>query len=83
MRQLFGEAGAKAGREAGLKVGKLSFAKIDAQVVMAEVRTAAIAAAEKYSIKAREFHKMAVKIAEEAGKKTGSVVGKEVISEYL
>ena len=77
LRQLFGQAGANAGREAGLKVGKLAFSKLEAEVIRTEVRKVAIAAAEKYAIKAREFHKMAVRIAEESGAKYGAMVGEE------
>jgi hypothetical protein len=75
LRQLFGEAGSKAGRESGCKVGKLAFSKVDVQIVMAEVRKVASTSAEKYTVKAREFHKMAVRIAEEAGAKVGSTIG--------
>ena len=52
-------------------MGKLAFQKIEVMDVMAEAKTAAIAAAEKYSVKAREFCKMGIKIAEEAGAKAG------------
>ena len=76
LREAFAALGSKAGREAGIKVGKLAFQKIEVQAVMAEVKTAAIAAAEKYSVKAREFCKMGIKIAEEAGAKAGKAAGK-------
>ena len=77
LRNAFAEAGAKAGREAGQKVGKLAFSKIEVDVIKTEVRKVAMASAEKYAIKAREFHKMAIRIAEEAGAKFGSSVGEE------
>ena len=55
----------------------MAFSKIEAEVIRTEVRKVARASAEKYAIKAREFHKMAIRIAEEAGAKFGSSVGEE------
>merc|ERR1712200_404159 len=51
---------------------------INLEIVMAEVKKAASAAAEKYAIKAREFQKLACKIAEEAGGKVGEEIGEEL-----
>ena len=67
MRQQFTETGLHAGREAGRKVGKLALERLNFAELKEEVRKVAIASAEKYAIKAREFVKMAVRIAEESG----------------
>ena len=77
LRAAFAEAGFNAGQQAGRKVGKLAFSKIEVEAIKVEVRKVAIASAEKYAIKAREFHKMAVRIAEEAGAKFGASIGEE------
>ena len=57
---------------------KLAFSKVEAEAVRIEVRKVAISAAEKYAVKAREFHKMSIRIAEEAGAKTGAMLGEEI-----
>merc|ERR1719147_364674 len=44
---------------------------------MIEVKTAASEAGEKYAIKAREFQRLATKIAEEAGSKSGEKTGEQ------
>ena len=67
MRQQFTETGLHAGREAGRKVGKLALERLNFAELKEEVRKVAIASAEKYAIKAREFVKMAIRIAEESG----------------
>ena len=77
---MFYEVGSKAGKEAGVKVGKLAFSKIEAEAIRVEVRKVAIASAEKYAVKAREFCKMAVRIAEEAGCKYGGQIGEAEVN---
>ena len=78
MRQQFAEQGTIAGREAGRKVGKLALDKLNFEELKIEVRKVAIASAEKYAVKAREFVKMAVRISEEAGGKSGAALGKQL-----
>ena len=51
--------------------------KINMEAVLTEVKVAAAAAGEKYAVKAREFLKLATKIAEEAGGKAGEKVGEQ------
>ncbi len=46
---------------------------------MAAAKQAAIAGAEKYAINAREFVKMATKMGEEAGERTGINQSREII----
>merc|ERR1719470_20082 len=77
LRMHFAEVGLKAGREAGLSIAKSVFAKIKMETIMSEVKTAASAAGGKYAIKAREFQRLATKIAEEAGSKSGEKTGEQ------
>ena len=43
------------------------------------MRTAAAVAGEKYAVKAREFQKLAIKIAEEAGGRAGEKEGEKEV----
>ena len=49
--------------------------KLDMEALRSEARTASSAAAEKYAVKAREFQKLAMKIAEDAGGQSGEETG--------
>ena len=71
LRVLFQEIGAKAGKAEAAAVAKSVLSKLNMEALPAEVKLSAAAAGEKYAIKAREFQKLATKIAEEAGGKAG------------
>jgi len=77
LRNLFTETGAKAGMAAGISISKSILANIDMEQVLSEAKREATSSAEKYSIKAREFQKLAMKIAEEAGCNAGEESGEE------
>merc|ERR1719193_2526832 len=77
IRKQFEVMGASAGSEASTVLMKSSIvAKISMEAVLETAKVASIQAAEKYSIKAREFCKMAVKISEEAGGKVAAEMAK-------
>jgi len=77
LRAHFTSVGAKAGKEACLSISKSVFQKINMETIIVEVKKAATAAGEKYAIKAREFQRLATKIAEEAGCKSGEKTGEQ------
>merc|ERR1719245_206316 len=77
LRALFQQVGANSGKEAGAQMSKALLSKINMEAVFAEVKVAAAASGEKYCIKAREFQKLATKIAEEAGGKAGEKHGEQ------
>ena len=47
------------------------------EALLGEVKAAAAASGEKYAVKAREFQKLATKIAEDAGGKAGEKLGEQ------
>ena len=75
LRQKFTELGKSVGLRAGRSVVKSVLAKLDLELLRSEARSAASAAAEKYAVKAREFQKLAMKIAEDAGGLAGEETG--------
>ena len=75
LRVLFQQIGATAGQAAGVGVAKAVLAKINMESLLVEVRAAAAASGEKYAVKAREFQKLAMKIAEDAGGQAGEETG--------
>ena len=77
LRVLFQQIGATAGQAAGGEVARAVLAKINMETLLAEVRVAAAASGEKYAVKAREFQKLAIKIAEDAGGKAGEKLGEQ------
>ena len=77
LRVLFQEIGAKAGKTEAATAAKSVLGKISMESLLAQVATAAAASGEKYAVKAREFQKLATKIAEDAGGKTGEKIGEQ------
>merc|ERR1719245_1698688 len=81
IRKQFEQIGTKTGQTYGIKITKTAFSQIKTESILEATKLAAFEAAEKYATKAREFCKMAVKIAEDAGgkagRKFGLTVGKE------
>ena len=77
LRVLFQQIGATAGTAAGGGVAKAVLGKINMEALLGEVRAAAGASGEKYAVKAREFQKLATKIAEDAGGKAGEKLGEQ------
>jgi len=77
LRNMFSQIGTKAGIEAGISIAKTILSKINMEVVITEAKQAATSSAEKYAVKAREFQKLAMKIAEEAGCTSGEETGEE------
>merc|ERR1719422_2113681 len=75
LRALFQDIGVKAGQEAGAQISAALLSKINMEAVLTEVKVAAAAIGEKYAVKAREFLKLATKIAEEAGGEAGEEAG--------
>merc|ERR1711963_929248 len=75
VRKQFEQIGTATGQAHGIKVTKTAFSKIKTETIIEATRSAAFEAAEKYATKAREFCKMAVKIAEDAGGKAGAEAG--------
>ena len=75
MRQTFTELGKSIGLRVGRNVVKPVLEKLDLELLRTEARTASSAAAEKYAVKAREFQKLAMKIAEDAGGQAGEETG--------
>ena len=75
MRQTFTELGKSVGLRVGRNVVKPVLEKLDLELLRTEARTASSAAAEKYAVKAREFQKLAMKIAEDAGGQAGEETG--------
>ena len=77
LRVLFQELGAAAGKAEAASVAKAVLGKISMERLLGEVATAAGASGEKYAVKAREFQKLATKIAEDAGAKAGEKIGEQ------
>ena len=77
LRVLFQQIGATAGSAAGAGLAKAVLGKINMEALLGEVRAAAGASGEKYAVKAREFQKLATKIAEDAGGKAGEKLGEQ------
>ena len=75
LRQKFTELGKSVGLRSGRNVVKSVLEKLDLELLRTEARTASSAAAEKYAVKAREFQKLAMKIAEDAGGQAGEETG--------
>ena len=77
IRKQFEAVGSAAGKEAASVQLKSSLvAKIQMSSVVEFAVAASVASAEKYSVKAREFCKMAAKISEEAGGKAAAELAK-------
>ena len=77
LRVLFQEIGATAGKAEAAGVAKSVLGKISMESLLAQVAVAAAASGEKYAVKAREFQKLATKIAEDAGAKAGEKIGEQ------
>ena len=77
LKQKYTEIGQSVGIATGKNVAKSVLSKLDMELLQTEARAAASAAAEKYAIKAREFQKLAMKIAEDAGGVAGEETGEE------
>merc|ERR1712088_581685 len=75
IRKQFEQIGTATGQAHGIKVTKTAFSQIKTETILEATKSAAFEAAEKYATKAREFCKMAVKIAEDAGGKAGAEAG--------
>ena len=75
LRQTFTELGKSVGLRVGRNVVKSVLEKLDLEALRSEARAASSAAAEKYAVKAREFQKLAMKIAEDAGGQAGEETG--------
>jgi len=69
--------GRAVGINSGKTAAKICISKLDIEVLKKEAIQAASVAAEKYAIKAREFQKLAMKIAEDAGGVAGEETGEE------
>merc|ERR1719436_1352826 len=74
-RGLFMEIGAKAAKTACISIVQSVFTHVKMETIVMEARKHSAIAAEKYAIKAREFQKLAIKIAEEAGGAAGEECG--------
>merc|ERR1711963_700850 len=75
IRKQFEQIGTATGQAHGIKITKTAFSQIKTESILEATKSAAFEAAEKYATKAREFCKMAVKIAEDAGGKAGAEAG--------
>merc|ERR1712213_275638 len=75
IRKQFEQIGTTTGQTYGIKITKTAFSQIKTESILEATKLAAFEAAEKYATKAREFCKMAVKIAEDAGGKAGAEAG--------
>jgi len=77
LKQKYTEMGQQIGLEVGKKIAKSTLTKLDMEKLKSEAIKASAIAAEKYAIKAREFQKLAMKIAEDAGGASGEETGEE------
>ena len=75
LRQKFTELGKSVGLRTGRSVVKSVLSKLDLEHLRSEAIKASTTAAEKYAVKAREFQKLAMKIAEDAGGLAGEETG--------
>lgn len=75
LREQFSQLGGRAGAAAGRATAAELLAGLELSQVEGEARRAAVVAAEKYALKAREFEKLAGKVGEEAGLGAGEESG--------
>merc|ERR1719245_1908792 len=77
LKEKYSDIGRSVGINSGKAAAKICISKLDIEVLKKEAAQAASIAAEKYAIKAREFQKLAMKIAEDAGGVSGEETGEE------
>jgi len=77
LKEKYSDIGRSVGINSGKAAAKICISKLDIEVLRKEAVQAASIAAEKYAIKAREFQKLAMKIAEDAGGVSGEETGEE------
>ena len=77
IKQKYKDIGHSVGIATGKNVAALALEKLDKVILSENAKKAASEAGEKYAVKAREFQKLAMKIAEDAGGQAGDEDGEE------